>query len=279
MHFLLRICLFFFFSIGQIQAQIIYAPSLLQRNGAVSLSKADANLFLKDSWSAVNAIANISKIENPTFGMTHQWTNQLLSLSTIGFSSVIPLKKITLSAVIQRFGDADFNEQNLSIGIGHSMGIIRLGGSLQLYQVGGDFLRRLSTVTFNLGINTVLSNNLEMSFHAHNVFNEGYEINEQDKVLIPSLYSLGINYKVDDKLNLTSQVEKESYQSVISRVSISYQLSEYLVLHSGVALLPLKMALGFSVLLNKWKIDYGVQVHQILPWSHAFSLSYEIEKS
>lgn len=258
-----------------IYCQTLYSTTSLHHNGATSLGRVDANLFERDVWSSINAIANTSYLKESEIGVTHRWNNQQIGFSTYGLAAVIPLPKVNLFSSIQRFGDDIFHEQSFGIGISHQLGIIRMASSLNHYQLGGDFLRRLNALTINFGINTQLSDQLELSFHAHNIFNASYS-NEDVLITVPSLFSVGIAYSIDDDLKLTTQIDKETYQEFYSKTSLSYRMSKYLEICTGVGLYPLKLGTGFKLDLRKWNLGYGVLIHQILPWSHAFSLSFNL---
>ncbi|WP_156152279.1 hypothetical protein [Flammeovirga sp. OC4] len=274
----LQIVILYCISIGIMQAQSIYSTSSLHKIGASSLGRTDANLFVDDVWSSVNAIANISTLKNTTVGVSHRLPHHALALSTFGFSSILPTRKFHLSASFQKFGDADFNEQSIVLGVGKKIGIVRLGGSLNFYQVGGETIRRLNAMTFNFGINTILSEYIILSFHGHNILNESYAVDEL-QIPISSVYRFGIAYKMDQSIHLSTQIEKEMDQLLTSRSTISYQLTDLFKIYSGITFPSVRIGAGSQLNYKHWIFDYAFQVHQVLGWTHAFSLSYVISKS
>ncbi|NME66464.1 hypothetical protein [Flammeovirga aprica] len=275
---LLRILLFYCISVGVLQAQTIYSTTSLHKIGASSLGRTDANLFVADVWSSVNAIANISKAKHMSAGVSHRMAHQSFALSTFNFSSIIPTRKIHLATSFQKFGDADFNEQSVTLGIGKKVGIIRLGGSLNFNQIGGGTIRRLHAVTFNFGVNTQLNEKLELSFHGQNILNEGYAVDELE-LTIPSIFRFGIAYTIDQSIHLSTLIEKESDQSFVSRSAITYQLMDHFRIYSGITFPSVRIGLGSQLRYKRWLMDYAFQVHQVLGWTHAFSLCYTIKKS
>ncbi|KXX68240.1 hypothetical protein [Flammeovirga sp. SJP92] len=261
-----------------LQGQTIYSTTSLHKIGASSLGRTDANLFVADVWSSVNAVANISKVKETSAGLSHRMTHQAFALSTFNFSAVLPTRKLHFATSFQKFGDSDFNEQSVAFGLGKKIGIVRLGGSLNFYQIGGATIRRLHAMTFNLGVNTTLSEHVELSFHGQNILSEGYSVDELE-LSIPSIFRFGIAYKVDQFLQLNTMIEKESDQYLTSRSSVEYQLTDHFRIYTGITFPFLRIGLGSQLYYKRWLIDYAFQVHQVLGWTHAFSLCYSLRKS
>ena len=116
-------------SIGQIAN-----PTL----GARSAGMSGASLTLSDGWSMFNNIGALGSVEQSHYFLGYKRPFGLSVFQTLAAGYVHHFKKYNLGAVLLKFGDPFYNEQQLRIGIGNKIQIFSLAGSLIINQFHVD---------------------------------------------------------------------------------------------------------------------------------------------
>ena len=88
---------------------------------------------------------------------------------------------------------------------------------------------------------------------------------------------MGVLYTPLSELSLLAQYDKDLDDPGVLKFGIEYTINA-LVLRTGLLTMPIKPSFGIGFHHKSLLIDYGMQSHQVLGNSHAFSLAYQISK-
>ncbi|MBY0426054.1 MAG: hypothetical protein K2Q22_10490, partial [Cytophagales bacterium] len=96
---------------------------------------------------------------------------------------------------------------------------------------------------------------------------------------IPTIMKAGLSYRPLKRLLVNIEVEKDLVFPVLYKAGIEYGLFDFLYLRTGINVDPLAGYFGAGINHKNFYFDYAFSRHQILGFTHHFSLSYRFKKS
>jgi hypothetical protein len=196
----------------------------------------------------------------------------LTELQNFGFAVTYPFKYSNISFSLNNFGYSLYQKNLFSFNYSYFIDKLFIFG----FNSNLDYVKIANYDNhwqnfFDLGISSILTNNLVMSFSVKNIFNQSHIINEKD---IPSIYSLGISSILDGFSTLNFSVQKEISKNVNFMGGISLFPIDILSLNIGYMKELALQSYGFSLFINKFSLEYSLQIHNLLGETHYISIFY-----
>ena len=231
---------------------------------------------LDDASSAMAGIASLSGFERTeiALGVRQNFVAEGMGYAMLG--GIFPIGFGAMSATVLHYGNSDYNEQQTTLAYALPLGrSVSMGVALHYLHSGtsDSYYDPINKLTFTMAVRYCPSNVLAVAFKAYNpaaVF-----IDRDDSQRIPSIFCLGISYRLMDELLAVSEVEKSLYQQATLRFGLEYTLQEVYFFRVGVNTQPAIYTLGFGLKLKDFTVDIAGQVHSVLGLTPQISIQYK----
>jgi len=175
------------------------------------------------------------------------------------------------------FGYSNYNETQLGLGYGRSLGSkVDVGVKFNYYNLRIPAYSSVSTFHFEAGVVMHLSEKLHAGF---SVFNPvGGELNKETKEKIASVYRGGFGYEASDKFFITAEIIKEENKNVGVNAAFQYALIQQLLLRGGINTHNEQPFIGVGLKLGQLRLDFATNYHPQLGISPAVMLLFNFSK-
>lgn len=245
---------------------------------------------LQDFWSLQNNQAGITKIANIQVGCAYE--NRFL-LSETGKTTIgilYPINNNVVGLVFNQFGDSRYKKMMAGLAYARSFSD-KFSMGIQLDYVGvslGEGYGRRGSITFETGIQVLLTDNLLFGVHVLNPLGLGNTENLGEKVI--SLIKFGLQYNFTEFLLVGIEIEKDLYFNPAIKAGLEYEFSSHFLFRLGYTSLPsivqasrLSMSseysFGIGMAIRGLKIDLAASINTFLGWSPVVSVIYNIRKN
>lgn len=175
------------------------------------------------------------------------------------------------------FGYANYNETQLGLGYGRSLGSkVEVGVKFNYYNLRIPAYNSASTFHFEAGVLMHLSEKLHAGFSVFNPI--GGELNKETKEKIAAVYRGGFGYEASDKFFITAEIVKEENKNVAVNAAFQYALVEQLLIRAGINTLNEQPFAGAGLKLGQMRIDFATSYHPQLGLSPAVMLLFNFAK-
>jgi hypothetical protein len=245
------------------------------RNAAIGGTSATIN----DAYSGYYNPAGLATYsEGPTVLAGYQNRFGISDLSSIGFGLVLPQSFGTFSIMANRFGLADYyNEQRAGLAFGNKIGFVSLGGSINYVQYSIETVGTRSMVSIDFGGSVDITKKLLFGSYIRNI-NQA-KLQEFTDERLPTLFVVGFSYKASEALLLSTEIEKDLNFREIIKIGLEYKVAEFLYLRTGIRTQPREGTFGFGLKPNRFLIDYAYITTSALGDRHELSIAYTIKKN
>lgn len=227
---------------------------------------------LDDPQSAYITIANLATLQsaNISLSVRQNLISEGLGTASVAAATPIGFGGIALSAI--HFGDAEYNEQNISLAYALPLSEnISLGAAFHyLHSATSDpYYDPLHRLTFSIALRYRPTDELYLAFRAFNpVAVLSYK---EEKVHTPALFTLGASYLLTNELLTTAEVEKNFFYDATLRLGLQYCFHDNYYARLGIATKPLLYSFGFGAKWSHLGADMAFQF--ITPMGPAPQLS------
>lgn len=242
--------------------------------GGKAASMGGTSVALTDFWSVQNNQAGLGFQENFGMGLYSENHYGISSLNRHHLSLVQPVKSGGLGFNFAYSGSKNFNQKKLGIAYGQRFGkSLSMGVQLDyLHTFIGENYGQKGNLTFEAGILAKLTKDVTLGAHVFNPIQ--VKLNESTNQLIPSVFRLGLSWKISEKLLTAIETESDIENKPIYKAGVEYKLSEKIFARMGVSNNPAIVSFGAGVLLGNFKLDFSSSMHSVLGYSPQFSVSY-----
>jgi hypothetical protein len=260
---------FFLFSVlpGLSEAQDARMPL-----AAVSSRLLSYSCSAKDAFSFQGNQASLAGLKNFSAGVYCERRFMLKELSQFHAGIALPTGNGNFGFSAGYAGSVLFNESQLGLAYGRTMGKIACGVQFNYCQLKVQGYSRASSVNFELGAIVKLSEKFNSGFHIYNP--TGSSIGKNDEEGLPVIYTMGFGYDVSKKFFAGSEVQKVEGQPVNFNVGLQYSFAENLIATTGVSTAPASYYFGAGYLLEEFSLSFTMSVHQQLGCTPGILLIY-----
>ncbi|MCX6283903.1 MAG: hypothetical protein NTW31_06700 [Bacteroidetes bacterium] len=250
-----------------------YRPMGGRASGLAGISVA-----LSDQWSAANNQAGNAFNNGIICGVyfENRFLVKELSYKAMVFSAC--LKPGAFSFLFQHFGTGKYSEMKTAVAYARKFGK-RFSAGIQLTYYRfliGDGYGSKSLINCEAGLQFRPSKQLSLGFHIINPV--PVKINTFSGESLASLFQLGISYNFTESLMVSAEVEKDPLSSVCARLGAECRFAGILSARAGVATGPFRLSIGAGILIKRFSLDFASEYSQVLGFSPAVSLQYQLGK-
>lgn len=228
-------------------------------------------------FSVVNNPAQVTTLNRWQVGIysSQRFGQKELTLSNISF--VMPTKALNIGFAISHYGFSSFNQQRFVLSIGKKLSeTVALGVQLNYAQTTIVDYGNAGAFVLGIGVTYKPISKLQLGFMVYNPTQQKMSNLVSDK--IPSYARLGINYQVNNKVQVLAETEQPIAQKTLLRAGLRYLINPRFSMGIGLSTQPVCFTFGATVKANKLAIDLAAGVHQILGVLPQVSLRLPLDK-
>jgi hypothetical protein len=265
---LLVFCLFS----GKISAQVGYQIV----SGGKSAAMSNAVLAIPSAEVVFQNPASLMFLTRQTAIISTEMRLGVTQLRPIGVGFIQPTKSGVFGFSFQHFGFSAFQQQKLGVALARRFSDkLDVGIQLDYLHLQAPDYGNAHLLTFEIGCNTRLSNDIVLATYVYNPLNIAISGDER----IPSVFRLGVGYSVNSKVIVAAEIEKSVIDAASFRFGFDYKIAETVSARFGFSSLPVRFSLGFGYALNEhFVIDVALSQQALLGSTPAVSLVYGFGK-
>ena len=243
--------------------------------GGRSAAMGGVSVALDDPESAMRNVAGLAQSKNRAIALAFRQNYSISGLSYGSAGVVFPVSFGTFSSSYIHYGDADYNEQMLTLSYAMPLGNSLLAGVSfhYLYSATSDayyFPQRL--YTFTVAIRYVPSEDIVVGFRAFNPI--AVMLNSSDDDYSPSCFNLGLSYKMTTDFMAVAEVEKMLFNRPTLRFGLEYSFWDFCRARVGISTEPTIFSFGFGIERPRFAVDVAAQIHGVLGLTPQLSTHY-----
>jgi hypothetical protein len=238
--------------------------------GARAIGAAGAlGSFGEDAWSFYANPAHAAAISEA--GMFYSPSIFGLSeIKSMGIAYRDHILSLDISGAVQSFGYEIYRETVFSINASAPLSeFLFLGANVNLNHL---FIKDYGTglaASLDVGGRSFLSDHFSLSFSATNVSSASVTLSNDR---LPQTLTAGVAY-ISDELNVCTEYFKELGFPSAARVAAEFSPVEVLTFRAASSSGSSSFSAGLTVRLAKFRVDYGVMLHQVLGLTHCVGIS------
>ncbi|MVN78443.1 hypothetical protein GO988_19095 [Hymenobacter sp. HMF4947] len=257
---------------------------------ALALGNASATLG-GDVWAATNNAAGLGSLTRPTAGVYLENRYLIPSLNVAAAALAVPLGAIepatagvptrasqgVVGIEAQRFGGVLYNEIRLGAVYGYRLGVVSVGGRLDLLQTSLQDLGSQRTVVGSLGGQAdILPQRLSFGVYLYNITQAKLADYQDERV--PTVLRAGLAYHPAKQVLLLAEAEKDVEHDAGLKAGMEYLPTPAVAVRLGYTSLSQQTTGGVGVRAGDFQFDYAVGWHSALGLSQYFSTSWQWER-
>ena len=263
------------FIVALLYAAPLFAQFDFPPMGGRSAALGGASVTLDDGMSAMSGNALLALADKATVGLgvRQEFLTKGMGYAMLG--GVVPTGFGAASASLVYFGSSEYNEQDMSLAYAMPIGKVAAFGAALHYLHSGTsdpYYDPVNKMTFSLSLGFSPSDDLQIGFKTFNPIAVASDVPEGQRV--PTLFCLGVSYRLIDDLLSVAEVEKRLDQQVALRFGLEYVFRDSYFFRVGVNTFPVVYSFGFGLDLNGIGVDIAAQIHNVLGLTPQMSLNY-----
>ena len=243
--------------------------------GARSAGMGRVSVAMTGFWGIQNNPAGIALTDKYSVGINYESRFALNELSTKSIAIIAPLNFGVLGLSFNHFGYSAYSEMKLGLVYSRSFSkYFRIGIQLDYLSTNiGDNYGKKNNVTFEIGIQSDITENITLGAYAFNPIMVKLADYNQEK--LASVFRLGAAYKFDTRLIVSLEAEKSSnINPVLLRMGVEYNLKSKFFFRGGIASRYEIFTLGFGMRFKYFSLDLAATMHESLGFSPQSSIIF-----
>ncbi|OQX78276.1 MAG: hypothetical protein B6D61_05925 [Bacteroidetes bacterium 4484_249] len=253
--------------------------------GGRSAGIGNASVTLNDFWSVHNNQAGLAGYDQISAGFYYENRFLVKELGRSAGAFILPTKSGVFGLNFNYFGYSQYNEKKIGLAYARAFGKYFSAGIQLDYlstAIAEDYGSK-SSVTFEIGVRSEITENLVVAAHVFNPIRVKLEAEFDER--IPVIFKFGASYSISEKLIIAVETEKDTDFKPLFRGGIEYIIIEQATVRIGYSTMPSTTGsdnfniasvytFGFGLHFKKLLIDFSASVHQTLGWSPQVSFIY-----
>lgn len=252
-----------------------FTQSVSTQIGARGNAVGYATATLFDAWAVFNNPAGAAKLEHITTGFTYDLHPTPVGANRTAAVISMPVPIGVITSGIYRFGDDLYNEHQISAGFASKFGLASLAAQLNYVQYSASGFGTKGVVSLNLGGIAELTPKLSIGAYIINLNQP--KISGEEK--LPTRLISGLGFRPIEKLFIGAEIEKDLDADPTWKMGLEYAFHKKFSARTGYNLNPNTGFFGLGFKTKKLSIDYAVQYHVSLSFSHQASVGYQFGNS
>lgn len=253
-------------------SQALRQPIAARYIGLGAYSKDHVNVF-----SFTGNQAALAQIENAGVGVYGERRFLLSSINMYSAVAVLPTKEGNFGLQVDYFGYKNYNESQIGVAYARSLGSkLDVGIKFNYYGFRIPAYGNSSTVNFEIGAITHLSEKLHIGVHAYNPV--GGKLSNTDDEKLSSVYKFGIGYDASEKFLVSAEIIKEQDQLVNVDIGFQYNFMKQFFVRAGISTETTNSYAGAGISWKSFRLDITGGYHPQLGFTPGLLLIINFNK-
>ena len=231
------------------------------------------SLNFVDPLSVLSNPAALANIQSVSAGICGEQRFLLEELGLYSVSLCIPVSFGGVGFSTQYFGYEEFNETQIGLSYGKSLGKIDIGIQINLHTMkisgyGNDML-----VNFEAGAIFHINEQLYAGFHVYNPSGSKFGKDHTEK--LSSAYSSGFGYEPSEKVFVSAQIIKEEDKPLTINAGMQYVFEKKFFARLGLYTETTNLYFGIGLKWNVFRVDVTASYHPQLGFTPGVLLIFE----
>ena len=257
-----------------------FAYDFIHPIGGRAAAMGGSSVASQGLWAMQNNPAGIANLEKISLGLYYEnrWLQPETAYKCGAFA--LPTKFGTLGLSFNQFGSWKYNENKFGLAYAKDFGrYLQIGLQLDylLLKIGNDY-GKFSAVTFELGIQSQVTDKLRLGTYIFNPVNFSFEQTLNHEKL-PIVMRFGMAYQFTKDFIGQCEIEKNTEREGISlRGGLEYEAVKNLYLRAGAQSNPGILTFGVGYAIRFAQVDVAAQLHNELGASIQIGMIFSIGK-
>jgi len=230
-----------------------------------------------DVFSFTNNQAALSSLKNASAGVYSEQRFLLKETSMYTFAVALPTSAGGFGFAANYFGFSDYNESQVGIAYGKSLGkMVDIGLQFNYYNVRIAGYGSTGTVNFEAGAIFHPTEKFHIGLHIYNPAGGRFGKNTYEK--LASIYIAGAGYEASKQVFISAEIIKEENKPVNVNAGLQYVFAKQFFARAGIESASASPYAGVGLLWNVFRIDIAVSYHQQLGITPGMLLIYNFNK-
>ena len=245
--------------------------SLGARAGALG----GASVTFADAFSVFANQAGLAQAQSLQIGLFAENRFLLKDLSSYSLGVAIPVQKVGAFGVgVNYFGNAAFNQQQISLGYGRLLfEKLSMGVSFDVHNYSIAEYGSKAIFSFGIGLRYNLNAKLAIGAQVSNPLRQ--QLTEDREDIAPSIIKLGGAFTPSDRVTFLVEAEKNIDRNMQFKAGIEYRPIDMLYLRGGISTEPNSFSAGIGCQLNPITIDLATSFHPVLGYIPQSSIIFK----
>lgn len=277
-----------------------FTPALLHAQGngsaghgarAIALGNASTTLT-NEVWATANNAAGLGSITQPTAGVYFENRYLIPSLNVAAVAVALPLGEVEPAAATlparasrgvlgleaQRFGGVLYSETRVGAAYGYRLGVVSVGGRLDMLQVSLQDLGSRRAMMASLGGQAaILPQRLSFGMYLYNISQAKLADYQDERV--PTVLRAGLAYRASKQVLLVAEAEKDVEHNAGLKAGLEYLPTPAVAVRLGYTSLSQQTTGGVGVRAGNFQFDYAAGWHSALGLSQYISVNWQWERT
>ena len=257
-----------------------FAHDFINPVGGRAAAMGGCSVASRGLWAIQNNPAGMANLDKISFGLYYENRWFMPETAYKSGAAALPTKFGCLGVSFNQFGSSKYNENKFGLAYAKDFGpYFQMGLQLDYLSIhtGNDYGRQ-SAITFELGIQSQITNKLQLGAYIFNPVSFRLEQSlNQEK--LPIVFRFGLAYQFTKDFVGLCEIEKNTeHEGVSLRGGLEYEALKYFYLRAGVQTTPGMLTFGLGYAFSFAKIDVAAQLHEVLGSTIQIGMIFSIGK-
>lgn len=258
----------------------LFSYDLIHPIGGRAAAMGGSSVASQGLWTMQNNPAGMANLERISLGLYYENRWMLPETAYKCGAFALPTNFGTLGVSFNQFGSSKYNENKFGLAFAKDFGrYLQIGLQLDylMLKIGNDY-GKYSAVTFELGIQSHVTDKLTLGTYIFNPVNFSFEQTLNHEKL-PIVMRFGMAYKFTKDFIGQCEIEKDTERDGISlRGGLEYEAFKSFYIRAGVQTNPGILSFGLGYAIRFAQINVAAQLHNELGASVQIGMIFSIGK-
>lgn len=263
-----------------LSASNIFAYDFIHPFGGRAAAMGGSSVASQGLWAMQNNPAGMANLDKISLGLYYENRWMLPETAYKCGAFALPTKFGCLGLSFNQFGSSKYNENKFGLAYAKDFGrYLQIGLQLDylLLKIGNDY-GKFSAITFELGIQSQVTDKLTLGTYIFNPVNISFEQTLNHEKL-PIVMRFGMAYKFTKDFIGQCEIEKDTEREGVSlRGGLEYEAVKNLYIRTGVQTNPGILSFGLGYAISFAQINVAAQLHNELGASVQIGMIFSIGK-
>lgn len=258
----------------------LFSYDLIHPIGGRAAAMGGSSVASQGLWTMQNNPAGMANLDRISLGLYYENRWMLPETAYKCGAFALPTNFGTLGVSFNQFGSSKYNENKFGLAYAKDFGrYLQIGLQLDylMLKIGNDY-GKYSAVTFELGIQSHVTDKLTLGTYVFNPVNFSFEQTLNHEKL-PIVVRFGMAYKFTKDFIGQCEIEKDTEREGVSlRGGLEYEAFKSFYIRAGVQTNPGILSFGLGYAIRFAQINVAAQLHNELGASVQIGMIFSIGK-